>query len=857
MKTYCCLITILALVVTSGNPWGEKVAAEELSQFRMQAPVLNRSARISSKVRELMNATDHPEGSIRVIVRFRPEISGDPGNHEPSPPKARKIRSLKRNRQIRHDGLSSFLGRVKTGHGGALQKNSSRKNSERRGSTANMNSFWIANSVAVTLTPSEIEELAGHPEVLEIMENKVLSVPPVEVNSLSAACSGGGLWNLSAIGLDALNDPDLTGNGIRIGHLDTGIEPTHPDFEGKLVAWAEFDSQGRKINSEPHETHDRGHGTHTASVMVAKNTGVAPGAVLLSAMVLPGGSGTLEQVLAGMEWLLDPDDNPETDDGARIINMSWGTSAISPVLMEAIENLTAAGVLPVCAIGNEGSHLTFSPGNFPDSVGVGAVDPDKEVPYFSGGGMVWWGDSYIIKPDITAPGTEIPGLGPFGEYQTLSGTSLAAPHVAGAAALLLQKNPFLSLSQLKGFLFNPSLDLGGAGQDLEYGRGILDVPSSLHFMDRYGSRLGSVDLVVRQTHTIFDYPFDIYEVYFSNGSSRFLKEEMTHIYSFSGYGASISRTLGVADVNGDGQADLVISQSAKLDSGEYLVKYLVHPAVDASGLSPAAQTWYSFISPTPDPYEFIGLTDVNGDRNSDLLLFSRERTYLGEKLLVVALISNGRNAFAGPAGPWTTINTDQYHTVELGHGDVNGDGKADLVFGKSFNNLYNSYPVDYHVSLSSGNAFGIARPWITVYSTQVNDRPQYLSVSDVNGDGLDDLLLAGYGPYGNPNSRTVYVCLSDGLSRFFSKKTWAMMAWNEATSLGPVKDVNRDGLSDLLVTALDAASNRWAVAVWLSNGQDRFIAGEAPWLVLDQPFSPVSPEITGLANVGLGDWSGR
>jgi hypothetical protein len=804
-----------------------------------------------------MEETNNPEGAIRVIIRLRPEISGDLGNHGSSRPKVRKMRNLKKNKQTHHDNISSFLRRDKTGDAGTPQQNSSRKYSDRRGSRANMKGFWIANSVAVTLTASEIEELAGHPEVLEITENKVLSVPPVEVNYLPYTDLGVSLWNFSAIGLDDLNDPDLTGNGIRIGLLDTGIDPTHPEFEGKLVAWAEFDSHGRKINSEPHETHARGHGTHIASVMVAKNTGIAPGAVLLAAMVLPGGAGTLEQVLAGMEWLLDPDDDPETDDGAQIINMSWGMSTISPVLMEAIENMTAAGVLPVCAIGNEGSHLTFSPGNFPGSVGVGAVDEYKEVPYFSGGGMIWWGDSYIIKPDITAPGMDILGLGAFGEYQTLSGTSLAAPHVTGAAALLLQKNPTLSLSQLKSFLFNPSLDLGVVGQDLEYGRGILNISSSLYFMDRYAPRLGSVDLVVRQTYTMFDYPFDIYEVYFSDGSSRFLKEEMTHIYSFSGYGASISRTLGVAEINGDGQADLIISQSMRLDSGEYLVKYLVHPAMDAIGLSPTAQTWYSFISPTPDPYEFIGLADVNGDRNSDLLLFSREKTYLGEKLQVFALLSNGKNAFADSAGHWTSINTDQYHTIELGYGDVNGDGKADLVFGKSFNSLYNSYPVDYYVSLSNGIAFGTARPWSTVYSTQVNERPKYLSVSDVNGDGLDDLLLSGSGAYGNPNTRTVYVCLSDGLSRFSTKKPWAVMTWNETTSLGTVKDVNHDGLSDLLVTALDAASSRWSVAVWLSNGQDRFIAGESPWLVLNQGFSKTAPEITGVANVGLGDWSDR
>lgn len=857
-KNYWCLITALAVVIPIVIPWGENVFADELSQLHMSLPALNRKAPVSSKIRQAMRAADRSESSLRVIVRLRKKATENQGNHASGRAGTRVLRDLKRQMQSRHHNMSDFLQRVQSEHTDPSQKKIARNFPQRTPSKDRLHSFWIANSIAVSLSPREIEALAGHPDVVEIMENQVLSVPPVEAKSLPVIDSTRELWNLSAIGLDRLNDPDLNGYGVRVGHLDTGIDATHADFDGKLIAWSEFDPLGNKINSEPHETHVLGHGTHTASIMVGETTGVAPGASLLSAMVLPEGSGTLEQVLAGIEWLLDPDNDPATDDGAKIINMSWGMSAASSVLMDAIANMTAAGILPVCAIGNGGTHITYSPGNFPASAGVGAVDKYNEVPYFSSGGMIWWDNSPIIKPDITAPGAEVTGLGLFGEYQTLSGTSFAAPHVAGAAALLLQKNPDLNLAQLKGFLYNAALDLGMQGQDPEYGRGVMDVAASLRFMGRYAPRFKMADLIVKQTNTQHGFPFHIYETYFSDGNSKFLQEEMSHMYSFSSFDNSISKTpLGVADVNGDGYADLVISQSRKSAANAYLVEYLVHLSADAAGFNPTAETWYSFTSPAPGLFEFIGLADVNGDTNSDLLFFSKEQTLMGRKLHVVALLSNGSNAFVKPAEDWITINTDQYHTIKMGVGDVNGDRRADLVYQKFFIDPYDSYPADYYVSLSSGSRFGNARPWITFFSDRINGRPKYHAISDVNGDGLGDLILSGDRTYGNTRKKEVYVCRSNGSSQFFPKESWASMAWDDATSLETVTDVNGDGLGDLMVSSLDPLTNRWSVKVWLSKGQSKFVESEMPWLVLDRTSSEIPPFIAGVADIGMGDWSDR
>ena len=292
----------------------------------------------------------------------------------------------------------------------------------------NIKSYWIAGSMAATLSRAELLEIASHPDVLEISENTVVSIPTFGSNQINAAEIYQSLWNFPAIGLDQISGLGLDGEGVRIGFIDTGFDPSHPDLAGKLVGWAEFDKSGQVIDSEPHETHPRGHGTHVASVLAGNTTGIAPGASLLAVMALPGGTGTIEQVLGGMQWIIDPDDDADTDDGAQIVNMSWGAIGLSPVLNEAVETMAAAGVLPVCSIGNSGPGVTMSPGNASQAIGVGAIEPYNRVAVYSGGAEVCWTEEICLtKPHIVAPGSSIPGIGVEGEYQTQSGTSFAAP----------------------------------------------------------------------------------------------------------------------------------------------------------------------------------------------------------------------------------------------------------------------------------------------------------------------------------------------------------------------------------------------------------------------------------------------
>jgi subtilisin family serine protease len=265
--------------------------------------------------------------------------------------------------------------------------------------------------------------------------------------------------NLTQVGAPAAWAAGLSGQGIRVAVLDTGIDITHPDLSGnKVVEQANF-------SDSPEVTDHLGHGTHVAATIAGTGAaskgarkGVAFGASLLNGKVLDDdGFGTDDQVIAGMEWA--------AAHGAKVANMSLGsfepTDGTDPV-SQALNQLTAStGTLFVVAAGNAGpfAQSVSAPGAAAAALTVGAVDvADKLADFSSRGPRV--GD-YAMKPDIVAPGVDIiearaagTSLGtPVDQFYTrLSGTSMATPHVAGAAAILLQQHPGWSAAQAKAAL---------------------------------------------------------------------------------------------------------------------------------------------------------------------------------------------------------------------------------------------------------------------------------------------------------------------------------------------------------------------------------------------------------------------
>jgi subtilisin family serine protease len=346
----------------------------------------------------------------------------------------------------------------------------------------NVKDLWIVNGYALDASSASIDALSKNPDV-EVLENFEVRTPEVHMENTAAKSLSMENWGLTKIGAQAAWAAfGVTGRGVRIGHLDTGVDASHPDLAGKVAAWAEFNGSGNRVYSTPHDSGI--HGTHTAGTLVGGSAsgapiGVAPNAKLISGLVLNGTSGTLLQVLAGMQWVLDPDGNPATDDGAEILSMSLGAPGQYNVFQDITDRLVAAGVLPVFAVGNSGPNNADAPGNCVGAMSVGATMYSDVIAPFSGGGRVTWGGKTYVKPEITAPGYGIPSSIPGGSYQTLSGSSMATPHVAGAAALLKEANPSLTVAQIMKALTSTAVDLGAPGQDDRFGYGRLDVSAAL------------------------------------------------------------------------------------------------------------------------------------------------------------------------------------------------------------------------------------------------------------------------------------------------------------------------------------------------------------------------------------------
>ncbi|MEV3927675.1 S8 family peptidase [Actinomadura coerulea] len=260
-----------------------------------------------------------------------------------------------------------------------------------------------------------------------------------------------------------------TGKGVKVGVLDSGIDTGHPDLAGAVVAAKDFTGGG--------DVQDRnGHGTHVASIITGDGVadpryrGVAPDAGLVVGKVLDEqANGRFSDVIAGMEWIAGQD--------VRVVNMSlgsWIPSDGTDPMSAAVDTLTArTGMLFVVGAGNDGADGSVSvPGLATSALTVGAVDRDGKVAEFSSRGPRA-GDG-VIKPDVTAPGVDITAARAGGGYTTMSGTSMATPHVAGAAALLVQRHPDWKPAQVKSGLMTTARPNGSATV-FEQGAGLIDV----------------------------------------------------------------------------------------------------------------------------------------------------------------------------------------------------------------------------------------------------------------------------------------------------------------------------------------------------------------------------------------------
>jgi subtilisin family serine protease len=345
----------------------------------------------------------------------------------------------------------------------------------------------VLEGVGALIMPEEMVDRA----VLEgamgatVIENFFIPLEePVPVAGAAVAGTLAKDWHLKDINVAAAAAQGFQGKGMLAGVLDTGIDAQgHPEFAGKTIYFAEFDATGRMISNQIRDAGS--HGTHVCGIIAGKTAGVAPQADLAVAAVLTiagprGLGGYFAQILGGMNWLITyPFTGDPSDPGVDVMNASLGGVGYNAYYYPTLANARlATGTVLVAAIGNGGPAMNQhgSPGNYDIVVGVGAIDPNRDVANFSDWGVVAQHGG-LRKPDLCAPGAPVWSSLPGRRYGPMSGTSMASPVVTGALALLLQKTPAFSLNAtgLVNRLSQLVTPLSGASNIQRGGSGRLDL----------------------------------------------------------------------------------------------------------------------------------------------------------------------------------------------------------------------------------------------------------------------------------------------------------------------------------------------------------------------------------------------
>ncbi|WP_166849191.1 S8 family serine peptidase [Isoptericola sp. BMS4] len=324
--------------------------------------------------------------------------------------------------------------------------------------------FWIANAVLVTGDEELVDTLAQRKDVAELVPERHYAISTADESAAATTADEAGTtstpeWGITDVRADQVwSDYDDRGEGIVVANIDSGVQFDHPALVGSYrgnhgdgtfthdYSW--FNPTGECADATV-PCDNNGHGTHTMGTMVgADGIGMAPGATWVAAKGCESRSCSDSSLLAAGQWVLAPTDsdgrNPRPELAPDIVNNSWG-GGNTTFYQDTVEAWTAAGMFVTFSAGNSGDGVRCStaeaPGAQAPTYAVGAYDVHGQIADFSGFGPSLVDGSAV--PSIAAPGVDVRSTWPGSSYNTISGTSMAAPHVAGAAALLWAAAPAL------------------------------------------------------------------------------------------------------------------------------------------------------------------------------------------------------------------------------------------------------------------------------------------------------------------------------------------------------------------------------------------------------------------------------
>jgi len=456
-------------------------------------------------------------GSTEIVVRFEGDASLGPN-------------------EVGEPGASGGLSTDELKTDAANAQADFERFAERNPAVAIERQFWLANAMLVTVDTDRVpvDRLLDVQGVERVHENfeveldsaataetdaevagSIDSPPPGAVGSAGTTASVSTASTDATYGVEMVRAPevwqefDTRGEGATVAVLDTGADPDHPDLT--VSGWAEIDANGEVIQDDDGPYDPNGHGTHVAGTVAGGNSsgtaiGVAPDATVHAIKVFPGDerSTTFTYVIGGMEAALD---ESVVGEPADVLQMSLGADGeYVPDLIEPVRNARSTGAIVVASSGNSGQGTSSSPANVYDSLAVGAVGETRGVAWFSSGENIttsekWegevpddWPVEYVV-PDVSGPGVDVYSAAPGGAYTRKDGTSMAAPHVSGVAALMLSASTRNASDQE---LYETIRDTANHPEnkteaDPEYGTGIVDAFAAVSSITENRSNLAVID----------------------------------------------------------------------------------------------------------------------------------------------------------------------------------------------------------------------------------------------------------------------------------------------------------------------------------------------------------------------------